>query len=260
MTEQPKPDEHEKKPRSENLKVMGLLEHVDELRSRLVKSVLAVLVLFFVAYSYSAEMIGFLKAPLVHVLPRGTNALHFTGPMDVFMANCKLSLFVAVLLACPFWLFQFWRFIEPALYEHEKKYIVPFIVSSVSLFVFGLIFCFYLMVPVALQYLIGIGLEIGSPIITVSDYLSLLMLMMFGFGIIFETPVILILLSLLGILSADALSQNRKVVIVAIFIIAAVLTPTPDPISQFIMAIPMWLFYEISIIIIRIIDKKRNAS
>lgn len=243
--------------REEQLKVMGLFEHVEELRSRLVKSILVIVVFFFLSYAYADVILNFLKMPLVAVLPSGTNALHFTGPMDVFMANVKLGLFSALLLACPVWLYQFWKFVEPALYDHEKKYILPFIAASVLLFTVGVSFCFFFIVPLALEYLIGLGVSMGTtPIITISDYLSLLMLMMIGFGLIFETPVILILLALLDLVSAESLSENRKFVIVAIFIISAVLTPTPDPISQFAMALPTWLMYESSILIIRFIKRK----
>ncbi len=242
----------------EQLKVMGLFEHIEELRSRLVKSALAIVVFFFIAYAYADVLLGILKQPLVAVLPRGANALHFTGPMDVFLANVKLGLFVALMCSCPVWLYQFWRFVEPALYAHEKKYVTPFMVSSISLFLAGVSFCFFVIVPLALSYLIGLGIQMGTtPIITISDYLSLLILMMVGFGLVFETPVILVLLSMLGLVSSEMLSQNRRIVIVIIFIVAAVLTPTPDPVSQCAMAFPTWAMYEASIIIIRWLEKKK---
>ncbi|MFY7928134.1 MAG: twin-arginine translocase subunit TatC [Oligoflexus sp.] len=250
-----------KEDRAEQLKVMGLLEHIDELRSRVVKSILTIVVFFFICYSYADVILNVLRMPLVEVLPRGASSLHFTGPMDVFMANVKLGLFSALLLSCPVWLYQFWKFIEPALYAHERRYVLPFIASSVTLFVVGISFCFFVIIPLALKYLIGLGVEMGTtPIITISDYLSLLMLMMFGFGLIFETPVILILLALLDIITAETLSENRKFVIVGIFIISAILTPTPDPVSQIAMAGPTWLMFELSILIIRFIQKKKGAS
>ncbi len=260
MSEQEKSDDQEPKTRAENLKVMGLMEHVDELRSRLFKSILAIVILFCVAFFFSEDLINFLKQPLVDVLPKGANALHFTGPMDVFMAQCKLALFMSMLLGCPIWLYQLWRFVEPALYPHEKKYAIPFLVSSVCLFVTGVVFCYYLMIPWSLKYLIALGSSVATPIITVSDYMSLLTLLMLGFGLIFETPIILIILSMVGVISAQTLRENRKVVIVAIFIIAAVITPTPDPIGQLIMAFPMYVLYELSIFLIQYIDKKRNAA
>jgi sec-independent protein translocase protein TatC len=260
MTEQGKLDGEEAASRGSNLKVMGLLEHVDELRSRIFKSVLAILILFIGAFYFSEQILNYLKEPLVAVLPKGSNALHFTGPMDVFMAQCKLALFVAMLLGCPIWLYQLWRFVEPALYAHEKKYALPFLVSAVLLFVGGVCFCYFLMVPWSLNYLIGLGQSVATPIITVSDYMSLLTLLMLGFGIIFETPIILIVLAMVGVISAESLKKNRRIVLVAFFIVAAVITPTPDPVGQLIMAFPMWVLYELSIFIIQIIDKKRHAA
>jgi sec-independent protein translocase protein TatC len=180
--------------------------------------------------------------------------------MDVFMAQCKLALFVAMVLGCPIWLYQLWRFVEPALYAHEKKYALPFLLCAVLLFVTGVGFCYFVMVPWSLKYLIGLGQTVATPIITVSDYMSLLTLLMLGFGIIFETPIILIVLSMVGVVSGEALKKNRRVVLVAFFIVAAVITPTPDPVGQLIMVLPMWLLYEISIVIIQFIDKKRHAS
>jgi sec-independent protein translocase protein TatC len=260
MTEQGKLDSQEATSRSENLKVMGLLEHVDELRSRAFKSVLAILLLFVIAFYFSEHILNFLKTPLIAVLPAGANVLHFTGPMDVFMAQCKLALFVSMVMGCPIWLYQLWRFVEPALYAHEKKYALPFMVSAVLLFVGGVSFCYFVMVPWSLKYLIGLGQTVATPIITVSDYMSLLTLLMLGFGLIFETPIILIVLSMVGVISAQSLKENRRIVMVGIFIAAAIITPTPDPVGQLIMAIPMWLLYELSIFIIQIIDKKRHAN
>jgi len=259
MAEHEKLEDQETRSRGDNLKVMGLLEHVDELRSRIFKSVIAIVILFAVSFAFSEEILNFLKQPLVRALPKGANALHFTGPMDVFMAQCKLSLFVAMVVGCPIWLYQLWRFVEPALYPHEKKYALPFLMSAVLLFATGIIFCFELMIPWSLNYLIGLGSTVATPIITISDYMSLLTLLMLGFGLIFETPIILIVLSMVGVLSAETLRSNRRIVIVAIFILSAFITPTPDPVGQLIMAIPMYFFYEISIFIIQIIDKKRNA-
>ena len=244
--------------REDQLKVMGLFEHVDELRSRVIKSLLTIVAFFFLCYAYADVILAFLRGPLIQVLPAGANALHFTGPMDVFTANVKLGLFVSLLLSCPVWLYQFWRFIEPALYANEKRYVVPFMVASVTLFCLGVSFCFFVIIPIALEYLIGLGVSMGTtPIITISDYLSLLMLMMLGFGAIFETPVILVLLALLDLVTAQTLSENRKYVIVVIFIISAILTPTPDPISQCAMAFPTWAMYEISIVLIRFIQRKK---
>lgn len=245
----------------EKLKVMGLMEHVGELRSRLIKSVLTLVALFFVCYAYAPEILTYLRQPLIAVLPKGANSLYFTGPMDVFMANVKLGFFSALVLSCPVWIYQLWRFVEPALYEKERRYVMPFMISAISLFIIGVSFCFYVIIPTALQYLIGLGNEMGAtPIITINDYLSLIMLLMAGFGAIFETPVILVLLAMLDLITAQTLRDNRKIVVVIIFIVAAVLTPTPDPISQCAMAFPTYLMYEGSILIIAYMQKKKQKA
>ena len=235
-------------------KIMSLWEHLDELRSRLVKACSSVVLIFFVAMAVAEKLILFLREPLLEVLPPKYANLHFTGPLDVIMAEMKVAFLVSIVLGCPVWLYQFWRFIEPALYKNERKYVFPFIVASVALFFTGTIFCYYVMLPLSLKFLIGMGMEVGIPIITVGDYVSLLTLLIIGFGFIFETPVILVILAMMDLITAKGMAENRRYVIVGILIVAAVLTP-PDPVSQMAMAIPMYIMYEISIIIIRMIKK-----
>jgi len=240
-------------------KVMSLMDHLDELRKRLIRALIAVVVLFFVFISIGNMILDFLKQPLVEALPRGATALHFTGPMDVMFVQMKVAFLAAIIAGAPIWLYQFWKFFEPALYPKERKYILPFIFASSVLFLGGVVFCYVVMLPMALKFLLAMGMEVGAPIITVTDYVSLVTLMFLGFGIAFETPVILILLSLLGIISAQSLAENRKIVIVGILIIAAILTP-PDPISQILMAIPMYLLFEMSILIIKAIDAGKEPQ
>lgn len=243
----------------QNLKVMGLMEHLDELRRRIFRSLIGVILLFSIALTFAKQIIEFIKQPLVSALPEGFNALHFTGPMDVFIANIKVSFLAGVIGSCPIWLYQFWKFLEPALYDHERKYALPFLVSSISLFFGGACFCFFVIMPMALEFLIQMGLEVGTPIITITDYVSLLMILIFGFGLVFETPVILVLLALLDLVDAKTLAANRKYVLVGVMILGAVLTP-PDPISQVAMGLPTYLMYELSILIIRLIKRERKPD
>lgn len=241
---------------TKNKKVMSLVDHLGELRGCLLKSLLAVLVFFAITLFFSAELINTLKAPLAAALPAGNAVLHFTGPLEVFMASIKTSFLASFVLACPVWLYQFWRFIEPALYANERRYILPFIFASVLLFIFGVAFSYFVILPLALDFLLQMGLEVGTPVITISDYLSLLTVMILGFGIIFETPLILILLSTLEVITAKMLADFRRYVVILVLFIGAVLTP-PDPLSQIGMAIPLYLMYETAIIVIRILEKKR---
>jgi sec-independent protein translocase protein TatC len=236
-------------------KVMSVFDHLAELRTRLVKSFFWILVIFIASFSYAEKIMAYLKKPLEAALPRQANVLHFTGPMDVFMVNIKVAFLTAIVASSPIWLYQFWKFFEPALYPRERKYVLPFAAISVALFFAGVAFCFYVILPMTLTWLMSLGMEVGTPIITVTDYVSLLMLMIFGFGVVFETPVVLVLLGILDLVSAEALAEHRRLVIVGILIVAAIMTP-PDPISQVALAIPVYAMYEASILVLKVLKKK----
>lgn len=237
-------------------KMMSLLDHLAELRVRLVRALCAVGIAFCICLYYATPIINFLKRPLKLILPSQAEALHFTGPLEVLFADMKVAFAASLILASPMWLYQFWKFIEPALYVTERRYILPFIWSSVALFVSGTLFCFYLILPICLDFLLKMGMEVGTPVITVSDYVSLVTMMVIGFGFIFETPLILILLAALNLINSTMLRTYRKIVIVLILVVAAILTP-PDPVSQISMSIPLYIMYEVSILIIRWMEKKK---
>jgi sec-independent protein translocase protein TatC len=239
---------------------MSVWEHLDELRSRLFKSVLALAVIFVIAFSNGDRIIAFLAIPLKKALPSDKIALHFLGPMEVFMGTVKIGMLSAFIVGAPIWLYQFWRFIEPALYQNEKKLVTPFALATMIMFIAGCAFGFYGVIPMSLEYLINLGLKVGDPMITVKDYLDLLIWMVIGCGLVFETPVLLVLLGMIGILDSATLAKSRKYVVVIIFIIAAIVTPSPDPMSQTALAIPMAIMYEASIWILRAIEKRRLRS
>jgi sec-independent protein translocase protein TatC len=239
---------------------MSLWEHLDELRSRLFKSALALVVIFVIAFSNGDRIISFLALPLKKALPSDKIALHFLGPMEVFMGTVKIGMLAAFIVGAPIWLYQFWRFVEPALYENEKKLVTPFALATMVMFIVGCAFGFYGVIPMSLEYLINLGLKVGDPMITVKDYLDLLIWMVIGCGLVFETPVLLVLLGMVGILDSAMLAKSRKYVVILIFIIAAIVTPSPDPMSQTALAIPMTIMYEASIWILRLIEKRRLAS
>ncbi len=239
---------------------MSLWEHLDELRSRLFKSALALVVIFVIAFSNGDRIISFLALPLKKALPSDKIALHFLGPMEVFMGTVKIGMLAAFIVGAPIWLYQFWRFIEPALYQNEKKLVTPFALATMVMFIVGCAFGFYGVIPMSLEYLINLGLKVGDPMITVKDYLDLLIWMVIGCGLVFETPVLLVLLGMIGILDSAMLAKSRKYVVILIFIIAAIVTPSPDPMSQTALAIPMTIMYEASIWILRVIEKRRLAS
>lgn len=260
----PQPEATEEKTgrRTFDPKLMTLGEHLTELRGRLVKSLWALVAIFLASFAFAKDILIYLQQPLLQALPPEHNTLHFTGPMDVFFANIKVAFLAAIVMGAPVWIYQLWRFIEPALYPKERKYVMPFMLATLILFGAGVSFCFFIMLPMALEYLITMGLEVGTPIITVPDYLSLVLLLLFAFGVMFETPVILILLAMLGLIDDEMLRKNRRITFLIIVVVAAILTPTPDPVSQLALAGPTYLMYEIAILIIRFIkrgDKKTKA-
>lgn len=238
---------------------MPLMGHVAELRSRIVKSLAAILIFFLLAFFFSTEIINYLKQPLIQELPEQQKNLYFTGPLDVFIVSIKSSFLVAFIVSCPVWFYQFWSFLAPALYEKEKKYIKPFIIASVLLFFVGVLFCYYIIIPLALEFLLKIGFEVGVPVITITDYFSLLSLMIIGFGVIFELPLILLLLGFLNIIDESLLAKYRRYVIVLSLIVAAILTP-PDPMSQIGLALPLYIMYEVSIVILRLFNRRRKRG
>lgn len=251
------------KPTEEELiaggKVMSLWDHLAELRSRIVRSLWGVMVVFGVCFGFADNLIGILKVPLVAALPPGVSALHFTGPLDVFMVQLKVAGLVGLVASSPIWLYQFWKFFEPALYPRERKYILPFVVISVVMFLAGVAFCYFIALPTTLSFLIGVGMEVGTPMITIKDYVSLLMFMIFSFGATFETPVILVLMALLGIVRVETLVAHRRIVVIVCLVVAALLTP-PDPVSQLALAVPMYAMYEVAILIIKFINKRTKPA
>lgn len=240
-------------------KVMPLLEHLAELRSRLIAAGVTVLVLFLLCLLLSEQLLAFLRAPLEQALPQDATALHFTSPLEVFLANLKVSLLTALVGSCPVWLYHFWRFVAPGLLPQERRYVLPFMLISIALFLLGILFCYYIILPLALDFLIAIGLKVGTPIITVADYVSLLAILIFAFALIFETPLLLVLLGIIGLIDSNELRSYRKLVLVGVVVLAALLTP-PDPVSQIGLAVPVYLMYEASILILAVIERNSSRS
>lgn len=238
--------------------VMSVTDHLFELRNRIVKSLWAIVIFFTLGFIFANDMIKYVEGPLLEVLPKGQKVLHFTGALDVFMTNMKMAFLASLLLACPVWIYQFWKFFEPALYPRERQYILPFIIASIGMFFSGILFCYYMILPLTLEYLINMGMEVATPIITIKDYIHLLTLMALGFAIVFEIPVIIVLLGLLDIVTVQTLTESRRYVVVGILIVSAIVMPSPDPISQVALAIPVYGMFEVAIVVIRLI-KKRQA-
>ena len=237
-------------------KPMPLMEHLKELRTRLLWSVGAFAIAFAVCYYFSAQVYGFLAQPLADILHEqggGERRMIFTALYEAFFTYLKVAFFGAVFFSFPMWATQLWLFVAPGLYRSEKKAIYPFLIASPFLFLLGAALAYYFIFPLAWRFFITFETPPGSgelPIqleAKVSEYLSLVMQMILAFGIAFQLPVLLTLLCKVGILDVATLKKGRRYAIVGMFVVAAVLTP-PDIISQVGLAVPLILLYEISII------------
>jgi len=234
---------------------MTVFEHLGELRRRLMISIVAVVVAGTVVFIFAPEIISWLIRFYNDSAPKGTpNKFIFTGPLDAFATRLKIATYGGIVLALPVWLWQLWRFITPGLTRNEKKYAVPFIVSSIILFVMGGIVALLTLEP-ALKFLLNIGGSDLQPLLTADKYISLVSLMILAFGLSFEFPVVLVFLLIARVLTTAQLRQWRRYAAVIIVAFAAIITPSQDPYSLFAMAIPMYIFYEGSIIIGRILKR-----
>ena len=226
-------------------------EHLEELRRRLAVSLAALLAAFVVPFVYSDRLLDFLSSPLTGVLPN----VYFFSPADAFVVKVKVSLLAACVLACPVVLGQIWLFISPALYPNEKKAVLPLVVLTSVLFLCGGAFSFYKVVPMALQFLIGMQTSFMKPMVSVSEYLSFLTSMVLAFGIAFNLPVFVLALVGSGAVSAKMLVNFQRYAIVLIFIAAAVLTPGPDVASQILLALPLLALFEFSVVAAVILER-----
>jgi sec-independent protein translocase protein TatC len=236
---------------------MTLVEHLTELRRRLIISLVAVTVGAIVAFILSDQIISFLVEPYKHIeRPSGLEGVPLiaTDPLAPFLVRLKIATYGGIVLALPVWLWQVWRFVTPGLHKHEKRYAIPFILSSIVLFCLGG-FVAWLTLPKALQFLATIGGSDIAPFFTADKYLGLVSLMIVAFGISFEFPVLLVFLMMVGVLKSSTLSHSRRWWAVGITTFAAVITPSQDPYSLMFMAVPMYLFYEASILIGKLMKK-----
>jgi sec-independent protein translocase protein TatC len=224
---------------------MSFLEHLDELRKRLIRIVTYLGSGFIVCWYFSKHIYRFIERPVNAALPPGTN-LVYTNLTDPFILYMKVAFIASIFLTVPLSLYEVWKFIAPGLYRREKKYVVPFLVSSVGLFLAGGAFCYFYVIPQAYTFLIGVGGDF-KPMITINEYWDMTLLMLVGFGLIFEMPVIVAFLSLFGLVSANFLWSKFKYSIVIIVALAAVLSPTGDAFNLMIWAAPMVVLYVISI-------------
>jgi sec-independent protein translocase protein TatC len=233
---------------------MTLIEHLGELRSRLVKAAFALAIGSAIGFILSNRALAFLVDPYCEAQQGEGCKLVVIDPLEGFGTRIKLAVFIGVVLAAPVILWQVWRFVTPGLHKNEKRYAIPFIASSILLFVAGAAVA-VLTFPKALDFLIAIGGPDLVPLFSPSKYLRLYLLVVVAFGISFEFPILLVFLQLAKILKSSQLRKWRRGAIVAIFVFAAVITPSQDPITLLAMAGPMYLFYEVSILLGKLLKR-----
>jgi sec-independent protein translocase protein TatC len=245
---------------SMNEEKMSFIDHLGELRRRLLWSLLAVGILFIPAYYFSNELFEFLMKPLIENLPEGSTLI-FTRPAEGFSTYLKVSFFAALFLAVPFILYQAWRFIAPALYKEEKQIVIPFIFFGSLFFGLGAAFCYYIASPPAFKFLLNeYSSEYVKAFPTISAALSFFMALIFGFGLVFEFPLIIFILARIGIVTSKWLREKRKYAVVVSAMIAAILTPTTDAISMMLMFVPIIIFYELGILVAWLFGKKKKED
>ncbi|MFL2508553.1 MAG: twin-arginine translocase subunit TatC [Candidatus Pseudothioglobus sp.] len=245
-----------------SMEKLPLVQHLIELRRSLLRSVIAIVVFFVVLFPFADEVYNFIAAPIVQAIP-GSNLIAI-GVISPFLTPLKMSLIIAIYIAMPYLLYQLWMFIAPALYRHEKRLVLPLVVSSTLLFYAGLVFSFYIVFPVIFGFLAGVGPDSVNFAPDIQYYLDFILKVSFAFGVAFEVPVVTILLIIFGVTTPQKLKKNRSYIIVGSFVIGMILTP-PDVISQFLIAIPIWLLFEAGLIFssffrVRESDKQRSAK
>lgn len=242
---------------SEQLTEATLISHLVELRNRLLRAVIAVGVLFIPCAIFSDQLFTLVALPLMEKMPAGTSMIA-TSLIAPFMAPLKLALFVALFLAMPFVLYQAWAFVAPGLYKHEKRFAVPLVVSSIVLFYAGVAFAYFVVFPLMFAFLTSTA-PAGVQVMTdMANYLDFVVLLFFAFGIAFEIPIATVLLAATGLVHLETMAKNRGYVLLGIFVVAAFLTP-PDALSQSFMAVPMYVLYEMGILLSRFLLKDRLA-
>ena len=248
----------------ESTKQTSFVGHLTELRSRLVKSIVYLFVFFIICYIFSESIYNFLLAPYADAVKNDdlNRRMIFTALHETFIVYLKVAFFAAIFVASPIILTQVWKFVAPGLYKNEKKALLPYLIATPTLFLLGGMLVYYLIMPLAIKFFLTFETpaQINSlPIqleAKVNEYLSLIMRLIFAFGISFQLPVLLSLLARVGFINSEYLKKRRKYVIVIIFAVAALLTP-PDPITQIGLGIPLLILYELSILSVKLIEKKK---
>ena len=232
----------------------SFIEHLEELRKKLIISLIAVGIGFGISYIFSKEIFQFLTIPLVKALPPGATMI-FTSLPEAFFTYLKVALLAGIFVASPVILYQIWLFVAPALYSHEKKYVIPFVIFSTLFFVGGASFAYFIVFRFGFEFFMGFTTDLIQPAPKLKEYLSFCSKLLLAFGLTFELPLFIFFLAKLGMVNAQMLIRNWRYVIVGTFIFAAILTP-PDVVTQFMMAGPILILYGLSIWIAKVFGRK----
>lgn len=232
---------------------MSLIQHIAELRVRVTYAALFILVGTVICWGFSEMLFNIIRSPIQPYLPQG--GLVFTGPIDKFMAHIKLAFIAGVTLSAPFWLYQLWKFISPALYKKEKNYAVGFIFFGTLQFILGILFSYFIVFPLAFKFLMTFGGDIDKPMITIDSYLGFFTQTSLLFGLTFEMPVIITFLGIVGIISQSFLIKNRRYAVVAMAAISAIAAP-PDALSMVLLLGPLWVMFETSVFLVGFFEKR----
>ncbi|HEY6280204.1 MAG TPA: twin-arginine translocase subunit TatC [Burkholderiales bacterium] len=233
------------------------ISHLIELRDRLLRSILAVAVVFLCLFPWAGDIYALLALPMLKALPQGGQmiATEVTTP---FLVPMKVTMMAAIVIALPFILYQFWAFVAPGLYANEKRLVGPLIIASTFLFLCGMAFAYLLVFPVVFSFIIGIAPQGVAVMTDIGKYMDFVLTMFVAFGITFQVPVAVVLLVKIGVVSVAQLKQVRPYAIVGAFIIGAIFTP-PDVVSQIMLAVPLWLLYELGIVVAGLVSKPAGA-
>lgn len=256
-------------------KTMSFLGHLGDLRKKITVSLIATCVTFMVTFNYSEKILESLMFPLRYTLDFSVtkkymyfipqDKLHntklvFLAPAEGFWMNMKIAMVAALILALPVIFQQLWSFISPGLHSKEKKYVVPFVITATALFLFGGAFCFFIVLPFAMGFLLTYKVgDFMMPLLSVGQYVDFCLKFILAFGAVFELPIIILFATRMGLITTQTLAKNRRYAILIAFIVAAILTPTPDIFNQTLMAVPMIILYEVGIIAARIFVRRKDA-
>jgi sec-independent protein translocase protein TatC len=237
---------------------LPLTSHLEELKERLIRVLIAVAVGFGVCYLFKEWSFKVITKPLVEAMPAQSTMI-FTGLPEAFFIHMKIAFFASLLLTAPYTIFEIWRFVSPGLYKQEKRMVIPFVFFSTILFSGGILFGYFIALPPAFRFFVSFSTDFLKPMISFREYLSLTLKFLLAFGLSFEMPVFMFFLAKIGVVNSKMLSKHRRYAILIIFIISAILTPSPDAISQILMAVPLMILYEVSIVLTKFAGKKKTS-